>query len=83
MFLHNNSDLWELYLHWNLLTGTGGTLMFDGLLENSELKLIDMSWNNLGKSTSFVTILTRIIERKMSQIIHWDLSHNLFTVEEC
>jgi hypothetical protein len=81
--MHNNQDLQEMYLHWNLLSGVGAMMMLEGLFENSELRLIDLSWNNIGKSNAFVGLLVRIIERKMSQISHWDLSYNQFTYEEC
>lgn len=47
-FLIDNPTLNELYLHWNEITSEGGIEICEGLLQNKNLKVLDLSSNCLG-----------------------------------
>jgi Ran GTPase-activating protein (RanGAP) involved in mRNA processing and transport len=46
--LLDNTNLKELYLFWNQIKGEGGKMIFDSLLTNTYLKVLDLSQNTLG-----------------------------------
>jgi len=39
----------EIYIRWNKITSCGGILIFEGLLENENITVFDISWNLLHK----------------------------------
>ena len=47
-FLIDESILDELYLHWNDITSKGMKFIFEGLSLNKNLKVLDLSWNQIG-----------------------------------
>jgi hypothetical protein len=47
MYLSNNKILNELYLGWNLIDSKGANMIFEKLINNNHLKILDFSWNNL------------------------------------
>lgn len=46
--IETNDSLEELYLHWNLIKGSGGAEIFKALITNKNMKVLDMSYNLLG-----------------------------------
>ena len=46
--LINQSALQELYVHWNRLKSQSNLHIFTGLENNTNLKVLDLSWNSLG-----------------------------------
>ena len=38
----------EIYLHWNKISGVGGTLIFESLRNDQYIKVLDISWNDIG-----------------------------------
>ena len=46
-FLNNNKILHELYLSWNMIDSKGANMIFEKLITNNNLKILDFSWNNL------------------------------------
>ena len=80
--LANNTSLKELYLRRNKLTGVAGTNIFQGLLLNNTLKVLDLSWNIIGmKSCS--DGLNKLLKQESCGLVHIDLSYNNFTMKEC
>lgn len=80
-----NSDLKELYLHWNYLKSEGGTQLFEGLLANKTLRVLDLSYNQMGKAKDKNEECTRTIANCLKEneyLMHVDLSNNRFNVEE-
>ena len=45
----DSNEIEELYLHWNLIKAQGGKDIFEGLKSNESLKVLDLSYNSLGK----------------------------------
>jgi Ran GTPase-activating protein (RanGAP) involved in mRNA processing and transport len=45
----DSNEIYELYLHWNLIKAQGGKDIFEGLKSNESLKVLDLSYNSLGK----------------------------------
>ena len=45
----NNSLLKALILHWNPLGPRGGEFIANALADNNQLKILDVSWCNLGR----------------------------------
>ena len=46
---YDYSRLEELYLRWNHFTASDGKVIFTKILENEELRVLDFSYNSLGK----------------------------------
>lgn len=46
--LQKSSYLLELYLHWNKFSSQGGILISEGLSQNLNIKVLDLSHNGLG-----------------------------------
>lgn len=44
----NDSTLAELYLHWCELGIKATKMIFEGLAKNLSLKVLDISWNQIG-----------------------------------
>ncbi|EGR32874.1 leucine rich repeat protein [Ichthyophthirius multifiliis] len=78
--------LQELYLYWNQISGKGGIEIFEGLKENQNLHVLDISSNNLGKtegnlqSSCIQSITQFFIQNK--KMIHLDLSNNQFDFQQ-
>jgi Ran GTPase-activating protein (RanGAP) involved in mRNA processing and transport len=47
-FLVGDNTLVELYLHWAELGPKATKLIFEGLAKNNGLKVLDISWNQVG-----------------------------------
>ncbi len=45
----NNSYLNEIYLNWNQVKPEGGALLFSALQDNENIRVLDLSWNSLGR----------------------------------
>lgn len=46
--MDNHVYLRELYLHWNNFTGKGAKKWFEYLANDNKLKVLDLSWNDIG-----------------------------------
>ena len=60
-----------------------GKELFDSLVENDNIKVLDFSWNRLGENRigSCIQSLCNMIKTNKT-IIHMDLSNNDFSLEE-
>lgn len=79
-----NSYLSELYLHWNQIKAAGGTKIFQGLMDNDFVQVLDLSWNSLGGGNpSIAPVISELLQSKNTdRLAHLDLSNNYFTLEE-
>ncbi|KAL4432714.1 hypothetical protein ABPG74_011535 [Tetrahymena malaccensis] len=83
--LLQNSGIQELYLSWNKLSSKSGIDISIGLSNNINIKVLDLSHNSLGQNPN-LHCGKKLIEsctKLESGLIHFDLSYNLFTKEEC
>ncbi|KAL4479131.1 hypothetical protein ABPG72_008961 [Tetrahymena utriculariae] len=83
--LLQNSGIQELYLSWNKLSSKSGVDISIGLSNNVNIKVLDLSHNSLGQNPN-LSCGKKLIEsctKLESGLIHFDLSYNLFTKEEC
>ncbi|KAL4432711.1 hypothetical protein ABPG74_011532 [Tetrahymena malaccensis] len=83
--LMKSSYLQELYLHWNKISSKGGILIAQGLSENLNIKVLDLSHNGLGsipklKCGMKIIQSCNVLE---SAVKHLDISYNQFTHQEC
>ncbi|KAM3131808.1 hypothetical protein pb186bvf_016058 [Paramecium bursaria] len=81
-YVKKAQNLQELYLQYNLISGRGGVNLFKGLIKNTTLKVLDLSFNHLGESSDCTSNICRIIQRPLQELVHIDLSHNKFTQNE-
>ncbi|EGR31140.1 leucine rich repeat protein [Ichthyophthirius multifiliis] len=78
--IEGSLSLREFYLHWNLLKGISGQLIFQTLSLNHSLKVLDLSCNSLGLGLSFsLEICTFFTNNK--DLRHLDLSNNYIDFE--
>ncbi len=49
--LFSGSSLKLLNLHWNKISYIGGNKIAEALIKNDTLRIIDLSWNLIGKPT--------------------------------
>lgn len=47
-YLINDNQLCELYLHWCEMGTKSTKLIFEGLSKNNSVKVLDLSWNQVG-----------------------------------
>lgn len=73
-------SIYELYLHWNRINAKGGIEIFQSLKSNETLKVLDISYNSLGKCFNRATCAPHIAEylANNSELRHIDLSNNQF-----
>lgn len=83
-FLLSNFMLQELYLHWNKFNSTTGIKVFEALIDNDNLMVLDISWNSLGNLSIDNSCSRAICEflKKNEKVIHLDMSNNNFTLDE-
>ena len=68
-------------MHWNQIKPQGGLKIFQGLLENEGILVLDMSWNSIGGGNpSIVPIIAETLQ-KNEKIMHLDLSNNYFNLQ--
>ena len=79
--LASNTSIRELYLRKNKLSGLAGISIFQGLLMNSTLKVLDLSWNILTMKAC-ADALVKVLKQDICGLIHLDLSYNNFSVKE-
>jgi len=97
--LENCNYIKELYLRWNGLTSKFGVTFFDRLKQGKcPLKVLDLSWNSLGKGLKVVKApqkkkrrrnvqpeLADVLEEFLAtdkSLVHMDLTANKFRYEE-
>jgi len=73
-----------LILHWNYITGDGAAKILSSTTRYSSMKVLDLSWNSIGRSKTKVFI-KQLAENLATQenLIHMDLSHNKIKSENC
>ena len=83
-FIQSNFMLQEIYLHWNKFNASTGIKIFDSLLDNDNVMVVDLSWNCLGALNIDNSAVRSICEflKKNEKVIHLDLSNNNFSLEE-
>jgi len=74
----------SLILHWNLITGEGATKILKASMRNTNIKVIDFSWNRIGslKGKLFAHTLADILTAQ-ENLVHLDVSHNKIKEEDC
>jgi hypothetical protein len=77
--IHAKQQFREIYLHWNNITGKGADLIFSALAENQDICVFDLSWNKIGDCTGKMSMFLE----QNSTMLHFDISNNRFTLEEC
>lgn len=83
-YLVENEYLDELYLHWNEIRSKGFSLIGEAMMENNNLKVLDLSYNGIGEnSKEGCEIWAKVFKRKpdVLALLHLDFSYNSFTVE--
>ncbi|EAR90528.1 hypothetical protein TTHERM_00118760 (macronuclear) [Tetrahymena thermophila SB210] len=82
--LLKNSQLQELYLHWNNISSQGGLAIAQGLEQNNSLQVLDLSYNGLGNPQNLSSCLSIIKSCSLdnSQMKHLDLSYNNIPLQE-
>lgn len=73
-----NKKLIELYLFWNLITSEGSEKIFNSLLNNSNMSVLDLSWNKINSPT---INLCQYLEQNLN-VVHLDISNNPFQYEQ-
>ena len=73
-------------LGWNKITAKGASLIFEGVRDSRQLRLLDISWNNLSKGspaqlTEMINFCGEAIN--ISKLVHLDLSYNHLASEYC
>jgi len=83
VLLDKHLKLKEVSLKWNKIDSVGGNAIALALETNTELKILDLSWNIVGKPNSLTKIVSGDIGRawgsammKNSTLVHLDLSFN-------
>ena len=81
--LQSNVSLYELYLCWNDFNSEAGINIFNGMNDNYTLKVLDLSYNLLGKGkTKLSETLNSFLIKNETGLIHLDLSNNHFEAED-
>lgn len=83
-YLIDNEYLDELYLHWNEIHNTGFKLIGEAMLENNNLKVLDISYNGIGTENCMegCQIWSQVFNRtEKLALLHLDFSYNQFTFE--
>lgn len=86
--LFNHDKLSEVYLRWNNITSHGGKKIFNILIKNSVVRVLDMSWNILGESFKTIRTESGFIDELSSFffentiLLHQDISNNHFTFKQ-
>lgn len=71
-FLIDERHLNELYLHWNDITSKGMKNIFEALTINGQLKVLDLSWNQIGFEA--IPAMCNFIKKNLS-LLHLDVSN--------
>ena len=69
----------ELYIHWNKINAKGGSLIFEALTENNLLKVLDISWNDIGSLACAMKVSDFLKKNKC--LVHLDMSNNKFNLK--
>ncbi|CAD8076826.1 unnamed protein product [Paramecium sonneborni] len=80
--IETNDSLEELYLHWNLIKGSGGAELFKALIPNKNMKVLDLSYNLLGCGGQSLTPILKQFFEENKDMIHLDLSANQFSLPD-
>jgi len=83
--IYMNMTINSLFLSWNEIKGEGGACIFSRFMENSHIKVLDLSFNPLG-SMHFqkVTCIKELSDafKKNKTLLHLDISYCGFTRED-
>lgn len=80
-FLDKNEIFNELYLADNKIKSDGAVLIFRVLLKNIALKVLDLSWNLIGKGSEDIGIAFLQLFSKNECLVHVDFSFNSISIE--
>jgi len=80
--LSTESKIETLELFYNKFNGTNIIVFINHLKNLSQLRTLDLSWNNLGSNKEFVKSLGAMIESN-SQLNHLDISTNNLSYQDC
>jgi NLR family CARD domain-containing protein 3 len=89
-FIRKSTTIQEIYLHYNSIDDRGGMVIFRGLYRSPSIRVVDMSFNNMGakkalknnKIMKFNTIgesaaaIARVISKPHTELLHLDISNN-------
>ena len=82
--LDENNSLLALMLHWNKIKGTGAIHLAQALLQNDSLQIFDASFNNFGITINNESAkIWKKMFNENTTLIHLDLSHNSFKLDDC
>lgn len=83
-FLSSTRGLEVLYLHWNLIKGSGGRHIAKALQRNPIIKVLDISYNSIGGEGDSECIYQwcKLIENNKLELTHLDISYNNLTISE-
>ena len=78
-----NVAITTLFLRWNLVKGKGGGRIAQAMSTNNSVRVLDISYNNLGisKSNESSKIWKSTFEENKT-LVHLDLSHNKFILKD-
>jgi len=62
--LELNVYLEELQLHWNQLQSEGAKPILQGIMKNNNIRVFDISWNNIGNNKDVTELICRAIKEK-------------------
>ncbi len=79
--LSENDTLEELYLHYNKIQGDGSVTLFNALVKNTYLKVLDLSWNSLGANEKGLAESFFNLFSKNNDLVHCDFSYNNINYE--
>ena len=77
--IYRKISLTELYFHWNRISTLGAELIFNQLQDSQHIRVVDFSWNCLGRN---IIYLLETLKNNTS-LLHFDLSNNGFTLDDC
>ncbi|CAK65071.1 unnamed protein product (macronuclear) [Paramecium tetraurelia] len=76
--LKQTQRLLELYLGYNFLNGSAGTIIWKAMYKNTSIKILDLSHNTIA-SLECAQSINKAISRPYNELLHVDLSYNKFT----
>ena len=78
---YSDIKLKELGLKWNEINGVGGIAIAEALENNKFLKILDLSWNNIGRTETYMSkgLIGKTWGKALKEnktLVHLDLGFN-------